>query len=144
MDLCSTIQSKRYQRELSIDVAEQRSSLKNKVVVFWLFFKIDLSSASLIESFRRGRLNDLAEHRSILNNSQNTYYPRFVFSPNTGKNSLKQVFRFYSELIDSVISMLSSVADCKSKETELFGRTFECGRPWGTQRHSAAAEPLTP
>jgi len=37
-----------------------------------------------MESSRRDLLNDMAERRSILKNIQNTYYPRFGFTPNTG------------------------------------------------------------
>jgi len=36
-----------------------------------------------MESFRRDHFNDVAEHRSILKNNQNTYYPRFSFTPKT-------------------------------------------------------------
>jgi len=39
----------------------------------------------------------MAEHEPILKNNQNTYYPRLIFTPKTGKNSLKHVFRFYCE-----------------------------------------------
>jgi len=35
-------------------------------------------------SSRRDLLNDVAEHRPILKNNQNTYYPRFSFTPETG------------------------------------------------------------
>jgi len=35
-------------------------------------------------SSRRDLFNDMAEHRSILKNYQNTYYPRFSFTPKTG------------------------------------------------------------
>jgi len=51
--------------------------------VFWLLFKIDLCSAT---SFKRSRLElsvDVAEHRSILKSSQNTY-PHFSFTLKTG------------------------------------------------------------
>jgi len=37
------------------------------------FFKIDLCSATSIESSRRDLLNDMAEHRLILKNEQNTF-----------------------------------------------------------------------
>jgi len=36
-----------------------------------------------MESWRRDLLNDMAEHEPILKNSQNTYHPRFGFSPNS-------------------------------------------------------------
>jgi len=36
------------------------------------------------ESSRRDLLNDLAELRSILKKGQNTHYPRFSFTPETG------------------------------------------------------------
>jgi len=42
-------------------------------------------SATLMEISRRDLLNDMAEYRPNLNNKQNTYYPRFTFSPKTGK-----------------------------------------------------------
>jgi len=51
-----------------------------------------------MESSRRGLSNDVAEHRSILKNNKNAYYPRFIFPPITGKHSLKQVFCFYCEV----------------------------------------------
>ena len=37
-----------------------------------------------MESSSRNLLNDMAEHRHILKNRQNTYYSRFNFSPKTG------------------------------------------------------------
>jgi len=37
-----------------------------------------------MESSRRDLLNDVAEHRSILENNQNAYYPRFSFTPKIG------------------------------------------------------------
>jgi len=37
-----------------------------------------------MESSHRDFLNDVTEHRSILKNNQNTYYPRFSFTPKTG------------------------------------------------------------
>jgi len=50
-------------------------------VVRRLFFKIDLCSATSMESSRRDLLNDVTEHRSILKNNQNTFYPHFSSSP---------------------------------------------------------------
>jgi len=44
---------------------------------------------------RRERSIDVAERRSILKNYQDTYYPRFSFTPKTGIASPKRVFRFY-------------------------------------------------
>ena len=52
--------------------------------VFWLFFKIGLCSAISLERTRRELSIDVAEHRSILKNNQNTNYPRFSFTPKTG------------------------------------------------------------
>jgi len=37
-----------------------------------------------MEISRRDLLNDMAEHRAILKYAQNTYYPRFSFTPKTG------------------------------------------------------------
>jgi len=39
-------------------------------------------------------LNYVAEPRSILKNYQNTYHPRFIFSPKIGEISLKYAFCF--------------------------------------------------
>jgi len=47
-----------------------------------------------MESSRRYLLNDMAEHRSIFKNNQNTFNPNVIFTPKTGKNTLKQVSRF--------------------------------------------------
>jgi len=52
---------------------------------------------TLMESSRRDLLNDMAEHRPILKNNQNTYHPRFGFTPKTGKEFLKTGFCFYCE-----------------------------------------------
>jgi len=41
--------------------------------LFWLFFKIDLWSATSMESSRRDLSNDMAELRPILKNNQNKY-----------------------------------------------------------------------
>jgi len=57
--------------------------LKQGQYVFWSFFKIDLCSATSMESSRQDLLNDMAEQRSILKTNQNTYYPRFSFTPKT-------------------------------------------------------------
>ena len=67
-------------------------SVKPKRVwcVFWLFFKIGLRSAI---SFKRSRGElsiDVAEHRYMLKNSQNTHYPRFSFIPKTCIHSIPQ------------------------------------------------------
>jgi len=48
--------------------------LKRGLYVFWLFFKIDLCSATSMESSPRDLSNDVAERGSILNNNQNTHY----------------------------------------------------------------------
>ena len=55
--------------------------LKGGCDVFSSFFCIDVCSGIPMESFRRDLLNDMAEHRPILKNNQNTYYPRFSFTP---------------------------------------------------------------
>ena len=49
-----------------------------------------------MKSSRRDLLNDTAEHRSTLKNSQNRY-TRFIYAPKTGKNFLKPVSRFYCD-----------------------------------------------
>jgi len=36
-----------------------------------------------MESSRRDLFDDMAEHRSIFKNNQNTYYPLFCFTPKT-------------------------------------------------------------
>jgi len=45
---------------------------------------MELCSATSVESSRRDLLIDVAEHRSILKNDQNKFYPRFSFTPKTG------------------------------------------------------------
>ena len=47
-----------------------------------------------MESSRRDLLNDMAEHRPILKNNQNTYHPRFAFTPKTGIAFPKRGFVF--------------------------------------------------
>jgi len=37
-----------------------------------------------MESSRRDLSNDMTEHKPSLKNNQNTYYPRFGFTPKTG------------------------------------------------------------
>jgi len=49
--------------------------------------------------FRRELSIDVTEHRSISKNNQNSHNLRFNLTPKTGKNSLKQVFRFCEELV---------------------------------------------
>jgi len=51
---------------------------------FGYFFKIGLCSATSFERSRRELSNDVAEHRYMLKNYQNTYYPRFSFILKTG------------------------------------------------------------
>jgi len=46
-------------------------------IVFWSFFKIDLSSAMTIESSRGNLDSNMAEHKAILKTGPNTYYSRF-------------------------------------------------------------------
>ena len=48
--------------------------------VFRLFFKISPRSSTSMEISRRDLFNDMAEHRQILKNNQNTYHPRFSFT----------------------------------------------------------------
>jgi len=52
--------------------------------VFWLFFKTSLRLAISFKRSRRELSIDVAEHRSLLKNYQNTHYPRFIFIPKTG------------------------------------------------------------
>jgi len=55
---------------------------KTGVVRIWLFFKIGLCSAISFKRSRRELSIDVAEHRPMLKNYQNT--PRFSFIPKTG------------------------------------------------------------
>jgi len=55
-----------------------------KKCVFWLFLKIGLCSATSFKSSRQECSIDMAEHRSILKNNQNTYCPRCSFTLKTG------------------------------------------------------------
>jgi len=52
---------------------------KAGVVVFWLFFKMDISSAISFKRSRRELSTDMAEYRSMLKSFRNTHYPRFSF-----------------------------------------------------------------
>jgi len=64
-----------------------------------------------MESSHWGLLNDIAEHRSILENYQNTHYPRFSFThpKQVGlQHSLKWVFCFYCEQLFGPIARSSS------------------------------------
>jgi len=47
-----------------------------------------------MESSRRNLLNDVAQHRPIVENNQNTHQPRFGFTPKTGIASSKTGFVF--------------------------------------------------
>jgi len=66
-----------------------------KIRTTLLFFWIDLCWAISMESSRRYFLNDMAEHWYILENYQNAYHPRLIFTPKTGEHSLMKTFRFY-------------------------------------------------
>jgi len=50
-----------------------------------------------MDSSRRDFLNDMAEHMPILKNNQNTYYPRFGFTPQVAFP--KTGFCFYSAIL---------------------------------------------
>jgi len=51
-------------------------------------------SAASVESSRRDLLNGMAEHMPVLKNNQNTYHPRFGFTPKTGIALPKTGFLF--------------------------------------------------
>jgi len=51
-----------------------------------------------MESSRRDLLNDMAEHRRILQSNKNTYLHRFGFIPKTGVAFPKTGFCFYCDL----------------------------------------------
>jgi len=48
-----------------------------------------------MESSRRDLLNEMAEHRPILKNNQNTFHPRFGFTTKTGIAFPQTGFWFY-------------------------------------------------
>ena len=54
-----------------------------------IFFEIDLCSATSFERSQRELSIDVAQHKSSLKIYQNTYYPRFSFTPKTGTAFLK-------------------------------------------------------
>ena len=58
---------------------------KRRWYLFSLFFQIGLCSAISFKRSRRELPIDVAEPRSVLKNYQNTQYPRFSFTPKTGK-----------------------------------------------------------
>ena len=59
-----------------------------------LIFMVDLYSVISMESSCPDLLNDVAEHRYILKNNQDRFYPRFSFTPKTGIASPKTVVLF--------------------------------------------------
>jgi len=76
-------------------MTEHRSILEiYKNTHYSFIFKIDLCSATSMESSRRDLLNDMAKHTSTLKNNQHTYYPRFSFTPKTGIAFPKAAFDF--------------------------------------------------
>jgi len=64
-----------------------------------------------MESSRRDLLNDMAEHRSILKNNQNTFYPRFCFTPKPG-----------TELPETGVLTVNTLAE--NKETRIKNTKF--------------------
>jgi len=66
-------------------VAEHESIVKNMGVVrILVIFQDRPKFIHIIQERSRRELSiDVAEHRSILKNDQNTYYPRFNFIPKT-------------------------------------------------------------
>ena len=72
--------------------------LKRGSTHFKVVFNIDLPicSATSLESPLRDLLNDMAEHRPILKNSQNTNHPRFGFTLKTGIALPKTGVCFYN------------------------------------------------
>ena len=70
MGRCSAISLKRFRRELSIDVAEHRSILKNKrVMLILVIFKVGPCSAIQFKRFWWELSIDMAEHTSTLKNT---------------------------------------------------------------------------
>jgi len=67
---------------------------KTVVVRIMVIFKIGLCSAISFKRSRRELSIDVAEHRPMLKNFQNTNYPRFSFVPNTGLTFFKSGFLF--------------------------------------------------
>ena len=92
--LYSAVSFERPRRELSIDVAEHRSILKNKEIMRILnIFQDSPMFGHIIRKVSARAFHWCGwTHRSLLKNDQNTDYPRFSFTP---KISLKQVFPFY-------------------------------------------------
>jgi len=68
---------------------------KMGVVRISVIFKMDLGSATSMESSRRDLSKDMAEERCILKNNQNKHHPRFGFTPKAGIAYPKRVFCFY-------------------------------------------------
>jgi len=60
-----------------------------------------------MESSRRDVLKYVAEHRFIVMNVQNAYYPCFTSTFKTGKDSHKQVYRFYYEITYDQFALVS-------------------------------------
>jgi len=66
-----------------------------------------------MQSSRRDLFNDVAEHRAILKNNRNTYYPRFDFIPKTGIAFPEMGVLFLLWATDMVSQKLSSVGTDK-------------------------------
>jgi len=72
-----------------------------------LFFNTDLCSATSMESSHRDLRNDMAEHRSILENKQNTPYPRFSFTLKPDID-LPETEPFYCDTVNITIASEST------------------------------------
>jgi len=69
---------------------------KSGVVCILIIFQCrPMFSHINMESSRRDLWNDMAEHRSILENTQNTYHARFGFTPKTDIAFAKMGVLFY-------------------------------------------------
>jgi len=64
-----------------------------------------------MESSRRDHLDDMAEHRPILKNNQNTYCPRFTFIPKAGIVFPKTGICFYCVSIVLILCHFCRVRD---------------------------------
>jgi len=109
-----------------------------------------------MESSRRDLLNDMAEHKSILKNNQNTYHPRFDFTPKIGIAFPKTGFCFYCLLVNVIfLSWMHQMTRCFCSMQRDYGarrRQVVGRRPWRARRwrraprsggYGAAAPSLT-
>jgi len=118
---CSAISFKRSRRELSIDVAEHRSILKNIKAVRIFFSKVDLCS----ECNSKGLSEKFSLISLLMDLSSKMLFPHSNFIPKTGIGLPKTGVTFYCVamlIFAGCFSRYGSLSNC-DKSIHLRGRT---------------------